>query len=384
VNIAVRTQVPLGEFMLIRGESTDPSEQPNEPFVLYSIPACDAGQPEFAKGSDIGSPKKNVQSGDVLLSRIIPHIRRSWIVGDHPGQKILASGEWIVFRSDRIHAPYLRHFLVSDIFHQQFMQTVVGVGGSLLRANPNYVAKIAIPFPSLDEQRRIAAVLDKADVLRRARKRGLDLLDKLNQSIFIQTFGNPHQLSTNYPVVEVGMVASCIVPGRDKPKSFTGPIPWITTAELNHLASTNASGSKLGLTPDEIAGVRAKIIPPASVLLTCVGDLGIVSIAAVPMVINQQLHSFQCSDTITPEYLMFALSYQKEYMYKRATKTTLPYMNKSVCNSIPIPLPPVETQKTFGCLIAQSAAIKLSMRASLTKCESAFSSIQSRAFSGHL
>jgi len=81
---------------------------------------------------------------------------------------------------------------------------------------------------------------------------------------------------------------------------------------------------------------------------------------------------------------MFALSYQKEYMYKRATKTTLPYMNKSVCNSIPIPLPPVEAQKMFGQSIAKSTSIKLSMLASLKKCESAFFSIQDRAFAGQL
>jgi type I restriction enzyme S subunit len=257
-------------------------------------------------------------------------------------------------------------------------------GVNLPRLSPKELASLEIPLPPLKEQRRIAAILDKADALRRKRKHTSDLIDNLNHSIFIETFGSPHQGSKKYPVVEVGAVAACIVPGRDKPKSFTGVIPWITTAEINRLGLTGSMDSKLGLSPDEINEVRAKVIPPASVLLTCVGDLGITSIAAMPMVINQQLHSFQCSNIVTPEYLMFALSYQKEYMYKRATKTTLPYMNKSVCNSIPIALPPVEQQKKFGRLIVQSTSIKLSMLTNLTKCESAFSSLQSLAFSGQL
>ena len=66
---------------------------------------------------------------------------------------------------------------------------------------------------SAEDRGRIAEVLEKADVLRRKRKYALGLLENLNHSIFIETFGNPHQQSTNYPVVEVGAVTSCIVPG---------------------------------------------------------------------------------------------------------------------------------------------------------------------------
>ena len=54
----------------------------------------------------------------------------------------------------------------------------------------NVLAALEIPLPPLDEQRRIAAILDKADALRRKRKRALDLLDSLTQSIFLEMFGS--------------------------------------------------------------------------------------------------------------------------------------------------------------------------------------------------
>jgi type I restriction enzyme S subunit len=236
VNIAVRAEVPLGNFMLTRGGSTDPSKAPNDPFVLYSIPAFDVGQPEFVRGCEIGSPKKNVESGDVLLSRIVPHIRRSWIVGEHLSQKILASGEWIVFRSDKIDGRYLRQFLVSDIFHRQFMQTVAGVGGSLLRANPNYVSKITIPLPQIGEQRRIAAVLDNADGLRSKRNRAINLLESLTQSIFVEMFGDPIENTKHLPTAPLEEVVSpsrkitygILKPGPD----HAGGVPYVRVVDI--------------------------------------------------------------------------------------------------------------------------------------------------------
>src|SRR5262245_15712857 len=106
--------IALEEIMPPRLGSVDPSAFPDEEFDLYSIPAFDRGEPEILEGSEIGSAKQIVQPGDVLLSRIVPHIRRAWIVGDQRGRRIIASGEWIVFRGETIEPRYLRHILVGD------------------------------------------------------------------------------------------------------------------------------------------------------------------------------------------------------------------------------------------------------------------------------
>ena len=152
--------VALGEHVASRTGSVIPSNFPDEEFELYSIPAHDAGGPEFTQGVEIGSAKQNVQPGDVLLAKIIPHIRRVRVVGESSGRRQVASGEWIIFRTGDYEPNYLRHFLLSDRFHVQFMNTVAGVGGSLVRARPEFVKKIQAPLPPLDEQRRIADILD--------------------------------------------------------------------------------------------------------------------------------------------------------------------------------------------------------------------------------
>ena len=50
---------------------------------------------------------------------------------------------------------------------------------------------ILIPLPPLEEQRRIAAVLGRADALRAQRRAALALLDTLLQSTFLHLFGDP-------------------------------------------------------------------------------------------------------------------------------------------------------------------------------------------------
>ena len=153
--------VPVGRFMKQGVKTVDPRNTPDEVFELWSIPAFDAGRPEQLRGGEIGSQKKVVTPGDVLLSRIIPHIRRAWVVRENAdGRRQVASTEWIVFASKEIVPGFLRRVLVSDFFHVSFMQTITGVGGSLSRANPSAVAEIPIPLPPLDIQKQLVAEIE--------------------------------------------------------------------------------------------------------------------------------------------------------------------------------------------------------------------------------
>jgi len=152
---------PLRRYMRAGVKSVDPRKTPDQLYDLWSIPAHDTGRPEVVLGRNVGSSKKVVVAGDVLLSRIIPHIRRARVVGPgSEGRQQIASTEWIVFNSDAVVPEYLRSLLLSDFFHARFMQTITGVGGSLSRANPQAVGNIQIPVPPLDVQAKIVAEVE--------------------------------------------------------------------------------------------------------------------------------------------------------------------------------------------------------------------------------
>lgn len=258
------------------------------------------------------------------------------------------------------------------------------VGGGQPNISQGVIKDLEVPLPPLSEQKRIAQILDKADELRQKRQQSIEKLDELLQATFIDMFGDPITNPKGWEICEVGKVTDCIVPARDKPKSFTGDIPWITTDDLNHLGFTETSKKNIGLTNEEITLAKARLIPKNSVVISCVGNLGLASIASDNFVMNQQLHSFQCGDKILPEFLIFCLPFQKGYMLSRATSTTVPYMNKSVCNSIPVTVPPLDLQKKWKLIFENSNKQKQVLKKQLAQQENLFQSLQQRAFNGEL
>ena len=69
------------------------------------------------------------------------------------------------------------------------------------------IKKSKIPLPPLEEQRRIAAILDKADEVRRKRQEAIRLTEELLRSLFLDMFGDPVTNPKGWKVVELGILA---------------------------------------------------------------------------------------------------------------------------------------------------------------------------------
>ena len=113
---------------------------------------------------------------------------------------------------------------------------------------------------------------------------------------------------------KIGNICECIVPNRDKPKSFTGNVKWITTPDLQiDSIRRNYSNVEKGLSEMEIKKYNAKVIPLGSVIMTCVGKFGISSIVEKRIVVNQQLHAFLPVNFCYNKYLAYCIQYNKVF-----------------------------------------------------------------------
>ncbi|MDN5802406.1 MAG: restriction endonuclease subunit S, partial [Psychrobacter sp.] len=160
----------------------------------------------------------------------------------------------------------------------------------------------------------------------------------------------------------VGKVCSSIVPGRNKPKQFGGDIAWVTTPEITgKFIPSNAQ--KNYISKEVIRECGGKIVPKDAVVMSAVGDLGLIAITTEDVVLNQQLHAFVCSSKINNEFLAYWLAMQTPYMESIASKTTILYLNKTNCESIPVLVPPLlEQQKIAKILSTWDKAISTTER----------------------
>ena len=152
--------------------------------------------------------------------------------------------------------------------------------------------------------------------------------------------------SCGWPLVRVGAICGCVVPNRDKPKTFSGTYPWLLTPHF-HDQKIKFDYTKIeqGLSKEEVEKYSAKIIPIQSVIMSCVGRLGLSAVLEKESVINQQLHAFLPSDFILPKFLAYAIRANQKYYEAISTSTTVSYLNKTSCNSLPVPLPQIIEQQ---------------------------------------
>ena len=357
-------EIELGELMPQEGRSSiNPADYLDEVFELLSIPAYDRGSAEIAFGRQIGSTKQVVQPGDVLLSKIVPHIRRAWVVEPSAGSRQIASGEWIVFRSKEADAGYLRHFLVSDGFHRQFMQTVSGVGGSLLRARPKYVAKIKIPLPRLEEQRRIAAILDKAQDMSRKSQLSCALASSLIESEMIRRFGRPGDSQAHsrlLSLVEAGV--SVIDCPHSTPK-------WTDEGRVCLRTSNLGKGDWIWHDTRRISDndfqerSRRAPLEHGDIVLSREGTVGIAAIVTSDMDVcmGQRLVQLKLDARhLTPEYLLAQLLYllKPERISHAMTGSTSKHINVKDLRELKISCPPIEEQSAFDNFCKQTKKMR--------------------------
>ena len=381
--------VALGEIMAKKAGSIDPSKFRDETFDLYSIPAFDSGQPDVVFGKQIGSAKQIVRTSDVLLSKIVPHIRRAWVVGSDRGRRLIGSGEWIVFRSDRVHPQYLRHVLIGDPFHAEFMRTVSGVGGSLLRAKPAQVAEIGVPLPPLAEQRRIADILDKADALRAQRCAALAELDTLTQSTFLDLFGDPVANPKDWPKRSFEDLCPTRLGKMLDQKQQTG------AHGRCYLRNANVQWFRFDLAEvftmdfDDDARETFRLID-GDLLICEGGEPGRAAIwhGEIPECYYQKaLHRGRTKkDVATSEYLVWMLWFlsKRGGLGDYVTSATIAHLTGEKLKAMPVPLPPLDLQQDFAHRITAIESLKSRHRAALAELDTLFASLQHRTFRGEL
>ena len=381
--------VPASELILKRGGSVNPSKFPDETFELLSIPAFDKNEPEILSGSEIGSSKSCIEPGDVLLSKIVPHIRRCWVVPEKREYRQIGSGEWIIFRDDRFDKGFLKHFLTSDIFHRQFMNTVAGVGGSLVRARPAEVERIEIPLPPLAEQKRIATILDKADAIRRKRQQAIQLADDFLRAVFLDMFSEvvtPSGYESVQKFKIIDLVDYIDYRGKTPEKSVSG-VPLITAKNVK--SGYVDDEPREYIPEDNYDAWMTRGIPKENdVLFTTEAPLGNVALLGKyeKVAVGQRLIALRSKGRVTHEYLLYLLLHPfiQDLIYARSSGSTVKGIRTKELYAIELPVPEIEKQREFSSIYWKFTSLKKNQESAFQENNLNFKALSQKAFRGEL
>lgn len=249
---------------------------------------------------------------------------------------------------------------------------------------------LRVPLPHVAEQRRIVDVLDRTDELRVKRRRAIEQLETLKQSIFLDMFGDlfSHERSTEgIPLEDLIDADRPITYGIVQP----GPhdergVPYVRVLDMQ--AGTVNSSSLRRTTPEIAKKYQRSSIKEGDVLLSIRGHVG--RVAIVP----PELHGANLTqDTarlaplgISNVYLAECLRAPsiRHWMARHIKGVAVRGINLADVKKAPIPVPPLEAQEVFETVsseVDKSVNVGFDSQARL---HDLFRSLQHRAFSGAL
>ncbi len=387
--------VPLGEIVQVKGGGTPRKSCPD--FFGGQVPWVTPKDMKKWRISDSSvrltlagvenSPARIVEPGSVLvvvrsgvLKHTLPVALTTAAVTVNQDLKALTP-------TREANAAYLAHFI------KWKQPTILGWVRATTADNfpIDKLLQLRVPLPPLDEQRRIAAILDQAEALRGRRLRALDLLEALPQSLFLNRFG-----SSTSPVYSVAEVALA-----ERGSMRTGPFG----SQLLHSEFVQEGVAVLGLdnvvrnqfrweqrryiTEWKYEQLKRYTVLPGDVLISIMGTCGrcVVVPDNMPTAINTK---HICAVTVDrtrvlPEYVRACFLWHpdsRRYLAQRAKGSIMDGLNMSIIKEMPLPVAPLDQQREFvGRLRNAELGHELAVR-SYECTEHLIRALQQRAFTG--
>ena len=330
--------------------------------------------------------KSTIRHGDVLVSRVISDEIRCGIV---PASLDGANcANIILVRPGKdLYAPYLKHLIGSPDTQRVLMSRKVGSAQSVV--NTSTLKSWKIPLPPLTEQKRIAAILDKADAIRRKRQAAIKLADDFLRATFLDMFGDP---VTNPKGWDVGTLGDFIHSAKDgphvSPNYSTNGVPFLST---RHVRPGKIIWEDLKYISREEAEKQWRKCKPekGDILYTKGGTTGIAAVFDSEQEIAVWVHvallktNHEKADSVWLENML-----NTAYCYAQSQRYTHGITNKDLgltrMVNIKMYSPPLELQNKFSTIVAKVKSTTAKHAHHEEKSDNLFNSLTQRAFRGEL
>lgn len=246
--------------------------------------------------------------------------------------------------------------------------------------------RFRIPLPPLSKQRRIVAILDQADRLRRLRVEANAKAERILSALFIRRFGEPSSNTMGWPVRPLGEVGD-LDRGRSRhrprndPKLLGGPYPLVQTAEV---ANSGGRIREYSQTYSEFGLAQSRIWPAGTLCITIAANIARTGVLEFSACFPDSVVGFVPGPNITTEYVQFFLFHVRRLLERDAPQVAQKNINLKVLKSLMIPLPPMEFQRQFSTHVGLQYNCCSRQATGQIVLNQLFTSTMARVFSGNL
>jgi type I restriction enzyme, S subunit len=345
------------------------------------------------QAGDLASTKFSFNRDHILYGKLRPNLKKI----ARPSFEGICSTDILPISPDKsIDLDFLYHFLRQP----QLVDLAITrcSGANLPRLSPKTLATFPISFPPLDEQRRIAAILDKADAIRRKRQEAIQLTEELLRSTFLEMFGDPVTNPKGWPIVKLEDVfaedraGTCCGPfgsALKKHEYVTRGIPvWgIDNVTDNYFVEEGS----LFITQEKYENLARYSVLSGDILISRAGTVGRMCVAkprAPVSIIGSNLIRLSLNQSkMLPEYLTSLFSYLSDRLRglrASSDENAYSFMNTTILKGVEVPLPSPGTQSAYIDFLNKIRLHQDKIGNSSAISEHLFSSLVQRAFRGEL
>ena len=258
---------------------------------------------------------------DILLSNIRPYFCKIWYADKEGG----CSNDVLVIKAKKGFLPKFLYYVLSD---QNFFNydTVTSKGTKMPRGSKNAIMKYLVPDLDLPTQRRIASILSAYDNLIENNNKRIRLLEQMAENLYKEWFvrfrfpGHEKvEMENRLPkgwrisrIKDFGRIETGKTPSMENPEYYGGDYLFIKTPDMHDSMFVFNTTETLSDKGNQCQ--KKKLLPVNSIMVSCIGSGGVVSINAKQGHTNQQINSIILHNQTYLEWLYFTC---------RSLKTTI-------------------------------------------------------------
>jgi type I restriction enzyme S subunit len=323
--------------------------------------------------------------GDVLFSKD-GTVGKVHVVSTERPFAVLSSLAILRPKAGVVDARYLGYALRSPTVLGEALKKKTG--SAIRRIVLSDLREVRFPLPLIPEQRRIAAILGKADDIRKKRQVALNLAHELLRSAYLDMFGDPVTNRKGLPeksLAEITTVTTGNTPSREVSAYFGDQIEWIKSDNINtpfHFLTKATEGlSEAGLRVGRSA-------PAGSTLITCIAGspscIGNAALADRLVSFNQQINALIPKAGIEPEFIYATTLFSKARIQAASTNGMKGMVSKGALEQVRFIFPPSDQRVRFVAIFRKVMALTEKLESAASEAHMLYGSLAQRAFKGQL